>query len=173
MTATEAMPCLMSNKRKTSPRANFPSRSHGNGADSAAAPKVPETTGSYPDFEFSGLTFRQQSVLHIIAVSHTVAQASRDSGVSEKTLRKWLDEPSFSRELDRLREEAYNLARKQFQALVPQLISVLAREAIENPDPSIRIRAARYALNYAVKFSDFDKLVDDVRDLQRVILEDQ
>ena len=144
-----------------------------NDASRALDPKLPETTANYRKTEISELTFKQRHALPVLAVSRSVAQASRDSGVSEKTLRKWLDEPSFSRELDRLREEAYNLARKQFQALVPQLISVLAREAIENPDPSIRIRAARYALNYAVKFSDFDKLVDDVRDLQRVILEDQ
>ena len=161
----------MSNKRKPSSRSTTPGRNPGNRLANSAVPAVPENTGNSLDFEISGLTFRQQSVLHIVAVSRSVAQASRDSGVSENTLRKWLDDPSFSRELDRLREEAYSLARKQFQALVPQFISVLAREAIENPDPSIRIRAARYALNYAFKFSDFDKLADDVRDLQSVVLE--
>ena len=101
----------MSNKRKPSSRSNTPGRNPGSRPVNSAVPAVPETTGNSLDFEISGLTFRQQSVL--------------------------------------------------------------AREAIENPDPSIRIRAARYALNYAFKFSDFDKLADDVRDLQSVVLEGQ
>ena len=146
-------------------------RNPGNQSANSAAPQVPEITGNYHDLEISGLTFKQQSALPIVALSRSVAQASRDSGVSEKTLRKWLDDPEFRTELDRLREESYDLARKQFQALVPHFISVLAREAIENPDPSIRIRAARYALNYSLKFGDFDKLADDVRDLRAALLD--
>ena len=54
---------------------------------------------------------------------------------------------------------------------MPHLISVLAKEAIENPDPTIRIRAARYAMNYAVRFHDVDKLTDDLRDLRAALLD--
>ena len=97
-TATEATRCLMSNKRKPSSRSNTPGRNPGNRPANSAVPAVPETTGNSLDFEISGLTFRQQSALHTVAVSRSVAQASRDSGVSEKTLRKWRDDPSFSRE---------------------------------------------------------------------------
>ena len=161
----------MSNKRKPFPTPNTTKGSRADHAANPAAPQVPETTGIYPVIEISGLSHRQQSALPIVALSHTVAQASRDSGVSEKTLRKWLDDPEFRAELDRLREESYDLARKQFQALVPKFISVLAAEAIENPDPAIRIRAARYALNYAVRFRDFDKLADDLHDLRAALLD--
>ena len=51
------------------------------------------------------------------------------------------------------------------------IISVIAKEAIENPDPAVRIRAARYAMNYGVKFCVVGKLSDDVRDLRAALLD--
>ena len=122
------------------------------------------------DSESSDLTPRQQAILPVIALSPSIAQAARDTGVSERTLRRWLDDPAFRDELSQLHKEAYDLARKQLQALMPHLISVLAKEAMENPDPTIRIRASRYALTYASRFCDFDRLADDVRDLRGAIL---
>ena len=118
----------------------------------------------------SSLTVRQQAVLPVLALSPSVAQAARESGVSERTLRRWLDDPTFQDEISRLHRGAYEIARKQLQALVPHLISVIAAEAMENPDPTVRIRAARYALNYAAKFSDVDRLADDVDDLRAALL---
>ncbi len=129
-----------------------------------------EIPSNVRESEITGLTHRQKSVLPILAVTHTLAQAARDSGVSEKTLRRWMDDPTFRTELDHLREESYDIARQQFQIAVPLFISVLTNEALENPDPSIRIRAARYGLNYAVKFRDYDKLVEDVQDLRAALL---
>ena len=127
--------------------------------------QAPETTGNDPMIGISRLTPRQQAVLPVLALSPSIAQAARQSGVSERTLRRWLDDPAFHEQLSEIHRESYELARKQLQALVPHLISVLAAEAIENPDPGVRIRAARYALSYAVKFCETDKLNDDLSDL--------
>ena len=137
--------------------------------DPAFDPKVPETTANYREIEISDLTFKQQHALPFLAVSRSVAQASRDSGVTEKTLRKWLDNPAFRSELDNLRKESYDISQKQLQALVPHFIAVLAREALENPDPAIRIRAARYGMNYALGFRDFDKVTSELDDLRAAL----
>ena len=112
------------------------------------------------------LTPRQQAVIPVLAVSPSIAQAARDTGVSERTIRRWLDEPEFQEQLSQLHEASYDLSRRQLQALVPHFLSVIAREAIENPDPALRIRAARYAMDYAVKFCNLDTLASDVRDLR-------
>ena len=125
----------------------------------------PEETGNDREIEISGLAPRQQAVLPVLALSPSIAHAARQSGVSERTLRRWLDEPAFREQLSQVHKESYELARKQLQALVPHFISVLAAEAIENPDPAVRIRAARYALSYAVRFCETDKLDDDLSDL--------
>ena len=126
---------------------------------------LPHLSADDRQIEFSRLTLRQQTVLPVLALSPSVAQAARQSGVSERTLRRWLDEPAFREQLSRLHQESYELARTQLQALVPHFLSVLAAEAIENPDPAVRIRAARYAMSYAVRFCEADRLAADTHDL--------
>ena len=152
------------------PAQSLPSTRPGTGAGQPSNPDAPDVSASDRDSESSDLTPRQQAVLPVIALSPSIAQAARDTGVSERTLRRWLDDPAFRDELSQLHKEAYDLARKQLQALMPHLISVLAKEAMENPDATIRIRASRYALTYASRFCDFDRLADDVRDLRGAIL---
>ncbi len=129
----------------------------------------PDVSEDNRKIELSPLSLRQQTVLPVLALSPSVAQAARQSGLSERTLRRWLDEPAFREQLSRLHQESYELARRQLQALVPHFLSVLTAEAIENPDPSVRIRAARYAMSYALRFCETDRLAADARDLLAVL----
>ena len=129
----------------------------------------PDLSGNDCQIEVSQLPPRQQAALPIVAVSPSIAQAARQSGVSERTLRRWLDDPAFRQQLSQLHQEAYDLARRQLQALVPHCISIMAAEAVENPDPALRIRAARYLMSYAVKFNEIEKLADDLRDLRAAL----
>ena len=169
-TATEAPKCSMTKKANKATRYQQPRRSPKPAPGSPAGPDTPDVSGNDREIEISRLSPRQQAVLPVVALSPSIAQAARDSGVSERTLRRWLDDTAFREQLSQLHQESYDLARKQLQALVPHLISVLAAEAIENPDPLVRIRAARYAMNYAVRFCEVDKLADDVRDLRGALL---
>ena len=118
----------------------------------------PEMSENDSIIEISGLTLRQQYALPIVAVSRSMAQAARDSGVAERTLRRWLHDPSFCEELDRLRQESYQLARKQLQAALPHCIAMLAEIASECNDPVVRLRAIRTLMTYGVKFGDVDDL---------------
>ena len=110
------------------------------------------------EIEISEPTFRQQAALPTIALARSLAQAARDTGVAERTLRRWLEDPSFRQELDRLRQESYDLARQQAQAAMPMCLSILADAALESPDPALRVRAARYLLSYGMKFVEADNL---------------
>ena len=118
----------------------------------------PEMADNGREIEFSELPFRQQAALPGIAHARSLAQAARDTGVAERTLRRWLEDPSFRQELDRLRQESYDLARQQAQAAMPMCLSILADAALESPDPALRLRAARYLLSYGVKFVEVDNL---------------
>ncbi len=77
----------------------------------------PEMTGNGREIEISELTFRQQAALPTIAHARSLAQAARDTGVAERTLRRWLEDPSFREEFDRLRQESYDLARQVMKGL--------------------------------------------------------
>ena len=97
----------------------------------------------------------------------STAEAARRSGVAESTLRRWLEEPEFRQEIEQLREEAYQLAIKQVQALVPECLAVFARVVTDSDDPVLRMRAARYLLSYGVKYRELHELNNRVADLQR------
>ena len=77
----------------------------------------PEMADNGREIEISELTFRQQVALPRIALARSLAQAARDTGVAERTLRRWLEDPSFREEFDRLRQESYDLARQVMKGL--------------------------------------------------------
>ena len=111
------------------------------------------------------LTFRQQSALPAIAAAPTIAQAIRDSGVAESTLYRWLDDQNFQNELTRIRNENAAQARQGLQTLMLRSVAVLA-QAMEEPDATIRLRAARYTLSFAVQVAEAEKLKEEIQTLQ-------
>ena len=115
--------------------------------------------------EISELTFRQQSVLPIVALSRSVAQAARDSGVAESTLRRWLSEPLFREELDRIRRESLDLSRQQLEAVLPACISAMAETALQGENPSLRFRAQRFLINFASRSMETNRLSTEMEDL--------
>ncbi len=120
-------------------------------------------TGEVTDL--SALTFRQRAALPIIACSPTIAWAARASGVGESTLRRWLADPAFGEQVACLRRESAQLARQELHDLMPLCASVFA-DAMQDPDPALRLRAARYALSFIIRISEVEKLDADVQDLE-------
>lgn len=142
------------------------------GSDSLSIIKrdsAPETgkqeTGKVEIVASSSLSFRQQAALPIIASSPTLAQAALDSGVGESTLRRWLANPAFGEQLNIMRRESAQLARQELNALMP-LCSAVFADALQGPDPNLRLRAARYALSFMARFGEMERLSDDLRALE-------
>ena len=127
--------------------------------------KCPELSGNVRRIENSNLSHRQQAVLPVMASAPSLAQAARISGFSERTLRRWLDDDDFRGELTRLRQESAELARLELQGLMLRSVSVLS-QAMDDPDKAIRLRAARYAMSFAVRVSETEKLKKDIQDLE-------
>ena len=111
------------------------------------------------------LTHRQQAVLPVMATARSLAEAARVSGFTERTLRRWLDDDDFRAELARLRQESAELARRELQGLMLRSVSVLS-EAMDDPDKALRLRSARYALSFAVRICETEKLRKDIQDLE-------
>ena len=115
--------------------------------------------------KISTLSLRQQSALPLVALSPSISQAARSSGVGETTLRRWLDDPAFHSEVVHLRQESADLARQELQGLMLRGVSVIS-DAMDDPNPAIRLRAARYALSFAVKASEMQRLAADLKELK-------
>ena len=124
-----------------------------------------EMTGNDRETKISILTSRQQGALPVIAAAPSIAQAARDCRVSESTLRRWLREPAFAGELDLLRQEFAGQVSQQCTGLMLRGMNVLA-EAMENPDLNLRLRAARYAMTFAVHLHGSMKLDADIREMR-------
>ena len=131
-------------------------------------PQPAEMAENDRKIKISALAFRQQAALPVIALAPSIAQAARDSGIAESTLRRWLQDPRFREELTQLRQESAELARQEFQGLLLRSATVIA-QAMHDPDPAIRLRAARYAMTYAARIAEAEKLGADIKELREAL----
>ena len=96
------------------------------------------------------LSRRQMLALPIIAASPNLTQAAQEASISESTLRRWRRDEHFRAELDRLTAEIAETTRQGLKDLTLQGFRVI-RELMEDPDPIVRLRAARAAIIYGIQ----------------------
>ncbi len=134
-------------------------------APPANSPKREEMGENGRESKISSLSRRQQSALPIIAATPTLAQAARSAGIAESTLYRWLEDEDFRDELTRLRQAAADVAKRELQGIMLRSVSTFA-EALDHPDMGIRLRAARYAMAFAVQISEVEKLRTDLQTVE-------
>ena len=115
-----------------------------------------------------GLSTRQVGALPVIAAAPTTAQAARNARVSEATIRRWKQDPTFVQQLEFHRRELADEATKQSLGLILEGITVLA-EAMKDDDKTLRIRAARYALLHGLQINESQKFHAQIDDLQNAL----
>ena len=119
-----------------------------------------EITQNGPTTKPSRLTRRQILALPILAAAPTMTQAARDAGISESTLYRWRQDEHFRNELQRLTAETANLTRQELETLSRQSSQVLS-DLMQDPDPMVRLRAARAVAIMGVQVSeDYTQLQD-------------
>ena len=133
-----------------------------------ALPELAEMNGNEREIGLSALSPRQQAALPIVACIPTIAQAARAANVGESTLRRWLADPAFSHAVAELRRQSANIARQKLLALTPLCVSVLA-DAMQNPDPAIRLRAVHYTLSFNLRATELETLRSDLNHLEAAI----
>lgn len=133
-----------------------------------ALPALAEMGGNGREIDLSDLSPRQQAALPIVACVPTIAQAAREAGVGETTLRRWLNDPAFSSRLSQLRLQSLNVARQKLLELTPLSISVLA-DSMCHSDPSIRLRAANYALSLNLRAAEIETLHSKLAHLESTV----
>ena len=132
---------------------------------SSSPPKRDEMGENGRGSKNSSLSRRQQAALPVIAATPTLAQAARYAGIAESTLYRWLEDEDFRDELTRLRQASADIAKQELQGIMLRSVSTFA-EALEHPDMGIRLRAARYAMAFAVQISEVEKLRADLQTVE-------
>ena len=117
------------------------------------------------DTEIAAFSQRQESALPVVALFPSIAQASRASGVGKSTLYRWLQDPDFRAEVARIRQEYAELARQELQGLSLRGAAVI-NDALNDPNPAIRLRAANYALSHSARLSEIRQVGQDLQELK-------
>ena len=97
-------------------------------------------------------TPRQRATIPILSGANSVAAAARMSRVSRRTLYRWLKDEEFRQNLAEQANKSGQLARLQLQEISLRAVIALT-DALEDPNPALRMRAIRTALDFSGKFS--------------------
>ena len=120
-----------------------------------------------PDFS-QDLTPKQLLALPHIASAASASEGARVANIDRSTLRRWMDDPTFRSELESMREEAFNLALSELQGLALKGALVIA-ESLNDPSPSIRLRAANAALRTSASTTELRRHRKQVRVLENAL----
>ena len=82
-----------------------------------------------------------------------MTEAARDAGISKSTLYRWRQNEHFRVELNRLTAETADLTRQELESLTHQSSQVLS-DLMQDPDPMVRLRAARAVAAMGVQVSE-------------------
>ena len=115
------------------------------------------------------MTQRKERALQALILCRTRAEAAKQAGVGESTIREYLKDPEF---LDRYRQacgdilrDAANQAR---QGISPALHTL--REIAEEPgNPQARVMAARSSLEYGLRIIEQVDILERVEALERSV----
>lgn len=111
------------------------------------------------------LTPKQTLALPYIAATDSLTAGAKAARINRTTLHRWMHDPVFRAELERVRRDAEGLGRVELQGLVLKGINTLA-ELLEDPNPRIRAIAVRCVLNTALKVGDVREIRHDLETLQ-------
>jgi len=112
-----------------------------------------------------GLSRIQRRALVALMASRTVAEAAEASGVSTRTLERWLADPGFAAAY---RSTARDASRQALSALLSAQLEAVAalRDALQAESPATQVRAARALLEVGVRAreSDLDERINAVEE---------
>jgi len=117
--------------------------------------------------EDNGLTAQQEEVIIALLRETTVPNASTATGVSERSIYRWLKQLEFSKEYRARRREAYGQAVALTQRYAPLAVTVLAKIMSDERAPmAVRVNAASSMLKFAREGIEIDDLAARIEVLE-------
>jgi hypothetical protein len=147
--------------------------------DWTAAPEPDWTTAPEPDSaaapdpDAPKLNPTQHRALAALLEAPSIAAAARQTGVNERTIRRWLhDDPDFQAELSRMRRQYLGHAATRLQSsasvAVQTLLDLLAAKDRIEPGRAALVRTAlvRTALDFVFRAGSYSDLAERLDDLE-------
>ena len=106
------------------------------------------------------LSLAEENAIDLIILGHSDQSVADHCGVHRVTVTRWrLYNPAFRAELSRRRQEIAGATADGFRQLAANALVVMSK-LLEDPNPSVRFRAARSILAMAPRFAPPDEPID-------------
>ena len=114
------------------------------------------------------LSQRQLVALPYVASEPTVSEGARAAGIARMTLTRWLRDPAFREELERMRRNISELAYSNLEGLTLKSV-IRLQQLLDDPDPNVRHRAIKTALSLSLSIRDNRELRRQMETLESAL----
>jgi len=112
------------------------------------------------------LSRKQESAVVALLTEPTIVAAAQMVGVSEKTLDRWLADPTFAATYRAARKKVFDQAVNTLRAASTEAVQTL-RDALSDVSSSIRLRAALGILDFGIKITEMTDIEERLTALER------
>lgn len=120
---------------------------------------------------YKKLTPRQNRVINCLLEGSTVIKACSETGIPERTVRRWVSEPTFRNELTRREDEVIRAVSLRLVGMTNQALDTLEGMLDNvNAKPGERLRAAETILEMVLKWKDSVDFEERISELERKVL---
>lgn len=111
---------------------------------------------------------RQDAAIAALVSNPTVRDASKASGIPERTLWRYLGQEDFTKRLDEERSRLVSDATDRLKSKLAAATSAIA-EVMEDQDapPQTRVNAAKVILEFSLKYSEMSDIIHRLDELER------
>jgi len=113
---------------------------------------------------------RREAALHSLLEGHTQVQAARIAGVSDRTVRRYLDDPAFRKALRAGRERTRLVQRNRSATLQASALDILDR-LLESDSERVQLDAVKIAVSLS-RVTEVEDLEERIADVEQQVLDD-
>ena len=95
------------------------------------------------------LSPRQTAALPYIASEPNLSEGARAAQIDRRTLTRWMQEPAFRAELERVRRNISDLAFSELEGFTLKSVIRLV-QLLDDPDSTVRHRAAKTVISISI-----------------------
>ena len=99
--------------------------------------------------EAKSLTQRQLVALPYVASESTTTEGARAASIARMTLTRWMRDPAFREEIERIRRNISELAYSEMEGMTLKSV-IRLEQLLDDPDPDVRHRASKTILSISL-----------------------
>ena len=120
----------------------------------------------------NGISPRQRRTIVALLSERTIESAAQKAKIGERTLYRWLSDPTFKQALLKAEGEAIDLATRQLIRLQnPAILTIQGTLQNSEIPPSVKLRAAQIVFEYLLKLRELRNLEKRLVNLEAVVYE--